>query len=113
MPEYEEKKPWPKLELSPTKTEKTMRKICRAALDTYGAAAQTLMCMEEMSELHKELCKNSRGVKNTKNIAEEIADVLITIKQMAILHGCESEVLHFVAVKVQRLEERIKNERNN
>lgn len=53
MPEYEEQKPWPKLELSPTKTEKTMRKICRAALDTYGAAAQTLMCMEEMSELQK------------------------------------------------------------
>lgn len=113
MPEYEEIKPWPNLELSPTKTEKNMRKICRAALDTYGAAAQTLMCLEEMSELQKELCKNSRGVKNTENIAEEIADVLITIKQMAMLHDCESEVQHFTAVKVQRLEERIKNERNS
>ena len=37
------------------------RIILEKALDTYGAQAQTLMVMEEMSELQKELCKHARG----------------------------------------------------
>ena len=36
-------------------------KLYRIALSTYGAEAQTLMAMEEMAELQKELCKHARG----------------------------------------------------
>lgn len=53
--------------------------ILEKALDTYGVEAQRQMCIEEMSELTKELCKNSRGRMNEEQIAEEIADVLITV----------------------------------
>nr|WP_325293583.1 hypothetical protein [uncultured Oscillibacter sp.] len=35
--------------------------IYRAALEKWGADAQTLMVFEEMAELEKELCKNARG----------------------------------------------------
>ena len=44
------------------------REILSAALKTYGAEAQTLMVMEEMSELTKELCKTARGADNTDAI---------------------------------------------
>lgn len=49
--------------------------ICRAALEAFGAEAQMVMAIEEMSELTKELCKHRRGRDNVEAIAEEIADV--------------------------------------
>ena len=45
--------------------------IYREALETYGYISQTLMCLEEMAELQKELCKNARGRENKEAIAEE------------------------------------------
>ena len=65
------------------------REILSYALKIYGAEAQTLMVMEEMSELTKELCKHARGADNTDAIAEEIADVYIMLNQMEILHKVE------------------------
>ena len=35
--------------------------LALAALEKWGADAQTLMVFEEMAELQKELCKNARG----------------------------------------------------
>lgn len=77
------------------------------ALDTYGAQAQTLMCMEEMSELQKELCKHARGADNRAQIAEEIADVRIMLDQMELLHGCRSLAANFKLVKIKRLSKRL------
>jgi len=65
------------------------------------------MVMEEMSELQKELCKNSRGKDNRLNIAEEIADVLIMLEQMVILYDCAEQVEDWHKVKVARLKKRI------
>lgn len=76
------------------------------ALDTYGAQAQTMMCMEEMSELQKELCKHARGADNVHQIAEEIADVRIMLDQMELLHGCGVLVADYAQVKLLRLEKR-------
>ena len=81
--------------------------IYRKALDTYGAKAQTLMCMEEMAELQKELCKHARGADNRAAIAEEIADVRITLDQMELLHECESLVANFKLAKIKRLSTRL------
>lgn len=36
--------------------------VFRQALETYGPQTQTMMAMEEMAELAKELCKASRGL---------------------------------------------------
>ncbi len=79
------------------------REVFSAALETYGAEAQTLMVMEEMSELTKELCKHARGADNTDAIAEEIADVHIMLGQMEILHDCESDVVEWRLKKIARL----------
>lgn len=81
--------------------------ILEKALDTYGAQVQTLMVMEEMAELQKELCKHARGRDNRLSIAEEIADVQIMLEQMAILHSCETQVKTFRAQKLDRLKMRL------
>ena len=87
----------------------TNTELYRLALSTYGAEAQTMMVMEEMSELQKELCKHARGKDNQLSIAEEIADVLIMLDQMMILHDCESIVAQYKQEKLERLENRIVN----
>ena len=79
------------------------------AIDSYGAQSQTLMVMEEMSELQKELFKHARGKDNRLSIAEEIADVQIMLEQMAILHNCETQVKTFRAQKLDRLKKRLED----
>ena len=81
--------------------------IYRAALETFGARAQVLMAIEEMSELTKELCKNDRGRENATHIAEEIADVEIMLGQMKILFDCMGTVDKFRWYKLSRLARRI------
>lgn len=83
------------------------RGIYQAALDRWGADAQTLMVFEEMAELQKELCKNARGKDNRGNIAEEIADVQIMLEQMIVLHDCRAMVRTYKAAKIERLQERL------
>ena len=88
-----------------------MRRICELALETWGAEYQTKMVFEEMSELQKELCKNGRGEENSAAIAEEIADVEIVLEQMKILHDCEQLVEAYKAQKLERLAQRILEEK--
>ena len=82
--------------------------ICRAALEVFGAEAQMVMAIEEMSELTKELCKHRRGRDNVEAIAEEIADVEIMLQQMVMLFDCAGQVETFRRYKLERLAERIK-----
>ena len=84
----------------------------KLALDTYGAEAQTLVAFEEMAELEKELCKHARGRDNRDAIAEEIADVLIMLEQMMLLHDCKDAVADFRLRKIKRLAERLKEEKD-
>lgn len=84
--------------------------VFRQALETYGPQHQTMMAMEEMAELAKELCKASRGLGSVEHIAEEIADVQITLEQMIILHQCQGLVERIRAEKVERLRRRLRGE---
>lgn len=62
-------------------------------LDAWGYEAQSTMCIEEMGELIKALCKYKRhgyeeSTKEIKdNILEEIADVLNVVEQMSFYFG--------------------------
>lgn len=82
-------------------------KIYRAALDTFGAEAQTKMLFEEIGELMAAICQYSRGRDKVAHVAEEIADVRIMLNQMAVLFGCEDEVERQRRYKLRRLEQRI------
>lgn len=81
--------------------------VFRQALEIYGPQHQTMMALEEMAELAKELCKASRGLGSVEHIAEEIADVQITLEQMIILYQCQGLVERIRAEKVNRLQERL------
>lgn len=83
--------------------------ILNNAIQTYGIDAQLDMCVEEMSELTKEICKKKRGKNNRNQIAEEIADVEIMLEQLKIMCNIsDKEVNNVVFMKICRLEERLK-----
>ena len=84
------------------------QEILQQAISTYGAKAQEMMLLEEMSELQKEICKRWRGWDNTRAIAEEIADVEIMLDQIKMIHCCAGRVRAIRASKIRRLEERIR-----
>ena len=64
-------------------------------IDEFGINSQILMCIEEMSELTKELCKLDRYKGTNKeqeilaNIREEIADVLNMTEQLEYYYGSD------------------------
>jgi NTP pyrophosphatase (non-canonical NTP hydrolase) len=87
----------------------TDRVILDRALAKWGATHQMLIAIEEMAELITALCHSLRGRDTEDEVVEEVADVLITVKQMKILFG-ESVVNKFEIDKTKRLQERIDNE---
>ena len=84
--------------------------VFRAAIEEYGAYAQSLMLLEEMAELQKEVCKSYRGNDNTEQIAEEIADVEIMLAQIKMIYGVADEVARYRRDKVARLWKRLRRE---
>ena len=84
---------------------------CRAIANFYGLDSQSLIAIEEMSELTKELCKNQRGYDRNKDIIEELADVSIMIEQLIALYECEKEVSDMIDYKVNRQLRRMEHER--
>lgn len=83
-------------------------KVYQKVLDTYGAQMQTVIAMEEMAELVKELSKSLRGANNVDQIAEEIADVRIMLDQMELLHDCAGLTANYKTAKIERLAERLR-----
>jgi DNA-directed RNA polymerase sigma subunit (sigma70/sigma32) len=79
------------------------------AVNLFGLGNQIDMCIEEMSELTKELLKFKRGKDNIEQICEEIADVEITIEQMKLTFDKENKVNKYTQEKLIRLENRINN----
>lgn len=76
--------------------------------DHYGTANQTMIAVEEMSELTKCICKCKRYPAMDKrvepyieNIIEEIADVWIMIEQLKYLFG-SAEVDKLIRSKLER-----------
>ena len=57
----------------------------------YGTDQTMVVCMEELSELIKEVSKYIRGKGNKHHLTEEIADVLITIDELINLHDIREE----------------------
>lgn len=82
--------------------------VFKQAIALYGIDAQLDMCIEEMSELMKEICKFKRGNDNCSCIVEEIADVYIMMRQLEIMLGIEKEDIDQAKeFKIERLEERL------
>lgn len=87
--------------------------IYKKTIDKYGKSKQVVKAVEELSELQKELCKLLLTVTNKRkvvtNVAEEIADCEIMIKQLKLILNCDGMVNNWKLYKLKRLEEKLNN----
>lgn len=82
------------------------RSIMAEIISYYGHESQKMMLLEEMAELQKEICKDMRYDPDLEAITEEMADVMIMLEQIQILHKITNEKLH-------RQLRRIEDEKNH
>lgn len=81
------------------------------AVKQFGAISQTIVAIEELSELQKELTKELRLIGNIDHLAEEVADVEIMLDQLRIIYpGLDYMVDAWRRKKITRLESRLKEE---
>lgn len=81
--------------------------VCRKAVDTFGWEMQSLIAVEEMAELQKEIVKRHRGMQNDMRLAEEVADVMVTLLQLVYMFDLQDAVDEQIAFKADRLERKI------
>jgi len=75
--------------------------VYKLALKGYGIEKQMVKCVEELSELQKELCKHILAEDNLEHITEEIADVESMLDQMKM--GLGIGTYEVDAVKSQKM----------
>lgn len=83
-----------------------MRDFFQRVIEFYGEKVQENQCIEECAELIQAINKKHRY--KPHNIAEEIADVEITLEQLKIINKCEEEVKRIKQEKLLRLSSRMK-----
>lgn len=89
------------------------QEIYRQARDVFGAEAQLVVALEELSEAQKEICKFLRGKGDPEHLAEEIADVQIMVEQVKMLCAIDERTVQAqMDSKIRRLRGRIEEARN-
>ena len=83
------------------------KKVYQAALRKWGVDLQTMMAVEEMTELTKEICKIKRGKMDLDALADEIADVTIMLEQLREIYGLNDAVCDHMDAKILRLQSRV------
>lgn len=89
--------------------------------DHYGFRKQSIMMIEECSELQKAICKwhrergdslrsESSDCQERTNIIDELADVIIMAKQLSYLLSAEDEVSEQIEFKLDRQLRRMEEE---
>lgn len=81
--------------------------IYQEAIELWGEEAQLMMAIEEMGELIQKIGHLCRGRCTVIDVAEEVADVEIMMRQLREIVGDEL-VECAMAEKLDRLEKRIK-----
>lgn len=101
MTVYETGRQTEPLKVNPWRVERT--------INHYGAEAQQIVAVEELSELTKEITKMLRGMGDKEHMTEEIADVLIIIENLQQIHNIPDEKIQaFINAKQERNERRMK-----
>ena len=89
-----------------------VQEILHLALMEFGAASQLDKTCEECAELIDALLKYKQGRATTKEVATELADVMIMVQQMIYLFDRQEYVDEYTA-KVIRLEKLIKQHKED
>ena len=85
-----------------------MENVLSKTIVKNGIKLQSVIAMEECSELIKEISKFIRGKGNKDNLVEEMADVLIVIEQLKMMYAISPQELgEMVGKKVNRLKGRL------
>lgn len=83
--------------------------VWRESIEKYGKEMQSIVCMEECSELIQAVSKCLRGKPDaTDNLAEEMADVTICLYLLKEMYGItDKQVNKWIACKTVRQHERM------
>lgn len=82
--------------------------LMKKVIDVWGAKAQTLVVLEEMAELQKEILKNiNRDKDNIAEIIDEVADVEIMLEQLKYIYQIENQVAERIPVKLEKVAKRL------
>lgn len=83
--------------------------IIKQSINYYGIDTQSTVCMEECAELIQVISKLKRGKNiDTKNLSEEMADVLICIELLKeMYHISDLQIDTWIEKKQKREEERM------
>ena len=90
---------------------KKLLDICRKAIQHYGWETENRQACEEMGELIAALHQYRRGKISHEDVVSEIADVLVTTTELALIFG-KDKVAQEVNRKLDRLQDRIKRNVN-
>ena len=80
--------------------------LLQEAMQLYGEEAQINMAVEECGELIAAINQHRRGRCDSEELAGEVADVIITANQLALIFG-EEVVARQINRKMMRLAERL------
>lgn len=82
--------------------------LMEKAVRVWGPRAQTLMVLEEMAELQKEILKNiNRDKDNIVELIDEIADVEIMLEQLKYIYQIEEAVAQHIPTKLAKVAKRL------
>ena len=83
--------------------------VWRESIEKYGKTMQSIVCMEECSELIQAVSKRLRGKSDaTDNLAEEMADVIICLYLLKEMYDITDEQLEeWIARKTARQSKRM------
>lgn len=88
------------------------QQIIEEVVARCGKDHQLVIAIEELSELQKELTKEYRGKGNRDNILEELADVIIILKEIIYIEEfTHDEIFIEIQKKLRRTEERLNDGR--
>lgn len=77
--------------------------VYEKAIARNGVLLQSIVAIEELSEVQKEICKYLRAYNNKEQIAEEVADAKIMLEQLCVIFDINEPVCRYMDEKVQRL----------
>ena len=85
-----------------------MNKIYCDVIEHFGADAQKVKALEELSELQVELVRDLNGSGNIDAIIEETADVMNMMEQICIIYDIGDLVEQMKVIKMNRVMEKIR-----
>lgn len=85
----------------------TEAEVLTRTLEDNGPTCESIVAIEEMGELTKELTKELRDMGNYEHIAEEMADVEICLAMLKIIYDNAEKVKEWKAKKLKRLEDNL------